>query len=878
MSHIKIKLFSIFTFILVSLYLHFVIGDYFSNIHQKTVRTNINSIEHFIKKSIEVLINEKKTFYIKKSNIIFSDEEILESLKNKNRIKFYKLIKKHFDDIKKLDYNFWGLHLILPDNMSFIRVHKPEVKDELIKKGKKELIDYVNENKKIITSFDAGKFGYFLRVVTPIFSKQKDYLGLAEFSINVDSLGEHIKNMFGYEVQFLVKNIKNKDFLNRLPKNKENLVVFRTTNPELFEIFNIKNEEGLAFNIIKSNNKFYKTIRIKLSPTANIQTSFDITNIFESHLTFKNQLEVLLILINIFFLILWYLLTKYYIGIKKSTSLINLLKVHQEKVEKQKNELDRLNHRFELVLDAIKDGIWDWNLEKDKVYYSKEWEYMIGYNEGEFKSDAKSFFDIVHPEDKEKLELNLQKHFDDPSKNKYNIEARIKCKDGKYKWVLARGICILNNEKKPIRMLGSNTDISERKNYEEFIKRSNSILEMIAVGESASKVYNEIALLYESRHSGMRCSLLELHDGKLIHGAAPSLPKEYNEALNGLKYGSNVGSCGTSTYRGTRVIVENIETDPKWAEIKQFALPHGLKSCWSEPIINSTGEVLGAFGMYYNYASLPNVEESEDLISAARLSGIVMQRDQSEQRIYQDQLLISEQSKLAAMGEMIGNIAHQWRQPLSLISTISTAIAFKEKMSSSKNEQLLKDMNMINENSQYLSRTIDDFRDFIKDNKEIKKSSIKETLLYTIKLLEASIQNNYIQLILDIEDDIEIIANKNELVQCFINIINNAKDALKENTKEENRIISIRTKKVDYNSLELCIFDNGGGINDNILNRIFEPYFTTKHQTIGTGIGLSMVNKILKEKYKAKIIVYNGTYIYDEKSYFGANFKIVFKK
>jgi diguanylate cyclase (GGDEF)-like protein len=140
-------------------------------------------------------------------------------------------------------------------------------------------------------------------------------------------------------------------------------------------------------------------------------------------------------------------------------------------------------------------------------------------------------------------------------------------------------------------------------------------------------------LMYEGRHPGMRCSLLELKDGKLLHGGAPSLPKEYCDAVHGLENGPNVGSCGTSTYTGQRVLVENIETDPKWEKIKHVALPHGMRSCWSEPIKNSVGTVLGAFGMYYNYPALPNEEESQDLKAAARVAGIVMERDQAQKRI-----------------------------------------------------------------------------------------------------------------------------------------------------------------------------------------------------------------------------------------------------
>jgi len=183
--------------------------------------------------------------------------------------------------------------------------------------------------------------------------------------------------------------------------------------------------------------------------------------------------------------------------------------------------------------------------------------------------------------------------------------------------------------------VGRHMDISERTKDHSYIQKNAAILEMIAIGRPAAEIYDAIARMYESRHPGLRCSMLELHGNKLLHGGAPSLPKAYCDAVHGLEYGPEIGSCGTSTYTGKRVLVENIETDPKWADLKAVAMPFGMRCCWSEPIKNSAGEVLGAFGMYYDHPALPNEEESEDLKAAARLAGIVMERDQNQKRIRQ---------------------------------------------------------------------------------------------------------------------------------------------------------------------------------------------------------------------------------------------------
>ena len=242
-----------------------------------------------------------------------------------------------------------------------------------------------------------------------------------------------------------------------------------------------------------------------------------------------------------------------------------------------------------------------------------------------------------------------------------------------------------------------------------------------------------------------------------------------------------------------------------------------------------------------------------------------------------DLKFIEEQSKLISMGEMIGNIAHQWRQPLSIISTASTGILFQKEYGLLDDKILVDSMHSINSSAQYLSKTIDDFRNFIKNDKIAELTSIKNALNFTINLTEASLKNNYINLIVDNEADITIHAIRNELVQCFINIVNNAKDALIEITKEENRYIIISTKTVN-DTLELTIKDSAGGIPENIIDRIFEPYFTTKHQSLGTGLGLSIVNKILRDKYNANVTVFNDIFTYNNFTYYGACFKIIFYK
>ena len=239
--------------------------------------------------------------------------------------------------------------------------------------------------------------------------------------------------------------------------------------------------------------------------------------------------------------------------------------------------------------------------------------------------------------------------------------------------------------------------------------------------------------------------------------------------------------------------------------------------------------------------------------------------------------LFEEQSKLAAMGEMIGNITHQWRQPLSVITTVSSNVKFRKENNKLEKYDIVSDMNIIMQQANYLSRTIDDFRNFIKNSKEIKILSVKTAIEKTLSLLHAAMINNGINIVLNLKEDLQIEANENELVQSFINIINNSKDAINENVKPgEERLIFIDTLK-DNSNLVVLIKDNGRGIPNELIHRIFEPYFTTKNKSVGTGIGLSMTYKMLVERQNAIIDVYNEEYIYNNKNYKGACFKITFK-
>lgn len=222
----------------------------------------------------------------------------------------------------------------------------------------------------------------------------------------------------------------------------------------------------------------------------------------------------------------------------------------------------------------------------------------------------------------------------------------------------------------------------------------------------------------------------------------------------------------------------------------------------------------------------------------------ILIQEQQEQ-LLANQAYLLESEKMASLGEMIGNIAHQWRQPLSAISVSATAALVEKQMGILSDDEFEKKMTRINDQAQYLSQTIDTFRNFIKDEKVLQEFSLQENIKTAIDIVSSTIKDNHIEMITDIpEDQIKVHIIAGELPQVIINIINNAKDILIE--KEiTHPSITLHLYENDTHAF-ISIEDNGGGIPSEVLPKIFEPYFTTKHQSKGTGLGLHMSYNIIQ--------------------------------
>jgi len=255
-----------------------------------------------------------------------------------------------------------------------------------------------------------------------------------------------------------------------------------------------------------------------------------------------------------------------------------------------------------------------------------------------------------------------------------------------------------------------------------------------------------------------------------------------------------------------------------------------------KPLYSMTGEYIGYVGAIYD---------------------IQARKETEEQLIKKDELLII-QSRFAAMGEMISMIAHQWRQPITAIGMSANNMSVDIELDNIDKVVFKKHLDSISEQVQYLSKTIDDFRNFFKPNKKKESVILSELVQKALQMISRSYENNGINLSFENNlGGVVVEVYSGELIQSFLSILNNAKDVLVERKVVEPSV-SVRTGKSEDGYVFVEVEDNAGGIDPSIIDKIFNPYFTTKSEKSGTGLGLYMAKIIVEKHHGGKLVAKNG--------------------
>jgi PAS domain S-box-containing protein len=382
-------------------------------------------------------------------------------------------------------------------------------------------------------------------------------------------------------------------------------------------------------------------------------------------------------------------------------------------------------------------------------------------------------------------------------------------------------------------------DITDRKRDEMFRAEERRILTGVAENQPLQGTMTAICRLAEAAMPDSRCSVLLVTPESTVQTiAGPRLPPEYNAAIDGTAIGPKAGSCGTAAYRGERVVVENIETDPLWEDYKHIALKHGLRSCWSVPLLAKSGRVLGTFATYHDRPYQPHQDDFDVINRLASYAAIAIHRSQ----LHTDLIAARDHAEAAsqAKSQFLANMSHELRTPLNAILGFSEIIA-NQSFGPDAQPRYIEYAHDIHDSGSYLLSLINDVLDVARV--EAGKVRINREHCAVAALVEEQLRvvrrayPGCARIVVQIDGACpDLLVDRRAFGQVLINVVGNACKF----TPPEGQIVL--TCEWQSPGLRLMIADNGPGIPANMIREMGKPFrqvenaYSRRHS--GTGLGL----------------------------------------
>ncbi len=648
---------------------------------------------------------------------------------------------------------------------------------------------------------------------------------------NVDNIRVITKKTIIDEIDLLKQNIDYNiwflDFITKITYNFNGKKKYDTT-----DVILAKQKENIKYEILKyfhryeePNEAFNNYILYDNRFKFLISIDYD-KNIFVDEGKIVQKYNSLFISVAIYIIVSAVALIIFSLLFSNFTKKI--LDRYNDELQQRTDSLIHWKNRFELAVIASNDGLWDIDFSEDKIFFSEKWLEISGYKKGELTKFS-HWFNLIHKDDKTKVE-NLFEEIFAGRRDDFICEYRLKTKSKGFKWIFARGRVFIDEKTSKKRMLMMSMDIDKNKrmkkellDVELLVQDGKIVLFKLLNDENLSVKYISNAIKNYG-YSKFSFEKAEMNFLDLIH----------NEDINIVKVAMNAAlnqdlSDFTFVCRAL-----NAANEIRWISCRTLLLK----------------DHFGNVSHFYGYINdITKIKLSEQQLKQKVEEELNKNREK-------DRLLI-QQNKLAAMGEMIGNIAHQWRQPLNNVSLFLQFLKDSYKNENKNIKLVEKYFDKSFTQIEYMSQTIDDFRNFYKPSKQKSFFTIKHAIDSTLDIIKAQLKSEDIHLELKL-DNVKLFGFENELKQSFLNIFNNAQDAIKQRRQSEGfkAFIKVFTQLED-NVLSIYIQNNGGVIKKEIISRVFEPYFTTKFESQGTGIGLYMTKSIIESNMKGKIEVKN---------------------
>ena len=298
------------------------------------------------------------------------------------------------------------------------------------------------------------------------------------------------------------------------------------------------------------------------------------------------------------------------------------------------------------VIETIPVMAWSALPDGTNTFMNRQWAEYTGLSPDQ--TAGAGWVAAVHPEDLHRHVAQWSASLD--SGEPFEDEVRFRRADGQYRWHLVRGLPLRDEQGKILKWYGKMTDIEDRRRAESLLAGEKRILEMVAKGDSLAEILDSLCRLVEEQADGVLASVLLVEGDQLRHGAAPSLPKAYADALDGIVIGPSAGASGAAAYRGEQVIVEDIATDPLCVELRDAALPHSLRACWSTPIFSTQGKVIATFAMFCREPRTPSGRDQEIIEQITHLAGVAIDRKLTQEKLQRSESYLLEAERLTHTG------------------------------------------------------------------------------------------------------------------------------------------------------------------------------------------------------------------------------------
>lgn len=514
--------------------------------------------------------------------------------------------------------------------------------------------------------------------------------------------------------------------------------------------------------------------------------------------------------------------------------------------------LRQSEERLNFALQASHTGTWSFDFRDHTATRTLIHAQIFGYATADGAWTLDHFFEHIIPEDRERMRQVV--HSALSAQKEWQAECRIRRVDGEHRWIFVAGGFEHNAAGPSPRVSGIVQDITERKRVEGRDRRRARALELMATGDPLPEILTAIVLALEADEPSGLCSILLLDETGhyLLHGAAPSLPPFFSQAIHGMAIGDGRGSCGTAAYARQRVLVEDIQTHPYWIHFRELAQQAGLRACWSEPILASHGHALGTFAIYHREPRAPTAEDLQHIKDAADLASLAIERERSAQEIRRlntslEQRVQERTAELRASLEELDAFAyavsHDLRAPLRAMSGFGLALAedFGHLLPADAHAYL----EQIQTGSREMGNLIDGLLRLSRSTRgQLQREMVDLSAMATQILVKLQAAEPQRELKWNVEPNLSVNGDARLLEIVLTNLLGNAWKYTVHTPQPLIRVFA----QVDALVPTICVADNGAGFDMKHAAKLFVPFqrLHREDEFPGIGIGLATVQRIIR--------------------------------